>query len=116
MNNANITANGKLTTMAIRANSTVPTCSALTSNSLTNSHGAPESPKRSLTPMAPVIASTDMPMVVAVPWKIRSEAGLPGDSLRGTREVRRDCGGAPLATVIQTARLRSPPCAGRAGC
>ena len=30
--------------------------------------------------MAPVIASTDMPMVVAVPWKIRSEAARPGDS------------------------------------
>ncbi len=30
-------------------------CSAETSNSLISSQGAPESPKRSLTPMAPVI-------------------------------------------------------------
>jgi hypothetical protein len=33
-------------------------CSALTSNSLISSHGAPESPKRSFTPMAPVMNGT----------------------------------------------------------
>ena len=33
-------------------------CSALTSNSLISSQGAPDSPKRSFTPMAPVITGT----------------------------------------------------------
>ena len=55
--------------------------------------------------MAPVMISTSIPMVVAAPWKIRSDGWRPGASFRGSRWSEGTAlGVAYSVVVIRTAR------------
>ena len=55
--------------------------------------------------MEPVMNSTNIPIVVAAPWKIRSDGWWPGASFRGSRSSDGTAWGRVYSTVlIRTAR------------
>jgi hypothetical protein len=62
--------------------------------------------------MAPVMISTNMPMELAVPWKMRSDGSREALSCRGARGTFGSAGGA-VVVVTRTARGRSRPSGGR---